>query len=89
MALGADRPSIVRMVVQQGMSIAAAGLLLGILGALAATRSIATLLYEVTPTDPTTFAVAAALLTATALVACCAPAIQAARIDPLIALRYE
>jgi len=89
MALGAERQAVVRMVVQQGMSVVAIGLLLGTLLALAVTRAITTLLYEVTSSDPETFAVAAALLGATAFAACCGPAIKAARVDPIVALRHE
>jgi putative ABC transport system permease protein len=76
-------------VVQQGMAIAAAGLLFGLAAALALTRVMTGLLYNVTPTDPATFAVVIAALAATALAACCGPALKAARVDPLVALRYE
>jgi putative ABC transport system permease protein len=88
-ALGAEPWNVLRMVVQQGMSVAAAGLMLGMLAALAATRAIATLLYEVNPTDPATFVTVAVVLTITALAACCGPALKATRVDPLVALRYE
>jgi putative ABC transport system permease protein len=89
MALGAERGTVVGMVVQQGMAIAAAGLLFGLVAALALTRVMTSLLYNVTPTDPATFAVVIAALAATALAACCGPALKAARVDPLVALRYE
>jgi putative ABC transport system permease protein len=89
MALGAERGTVVGMVVQQGMAIAAAGLLFGLAAALALTRVMTGLLYNVTPTDPATFAVVIAALAATALAACCGPALKAARVDPLVALRYE
>jgi putative ABC transport system permease protein len=89
MALGARRIQIVRMVAGDGMRPAAAGILIGLAGALALTRFLETLLYDVQPTDPQTFAVVAALLGATVLIACCGPAIKAALVDPIIALRSE
>jgi len=88
-ALGAERYAVVRMIVRQGMRMAVAGLLLGIAAALAVTRAITSLLYEVTPTDPATFAAVAGLVGATALAACCGPAMKAARVDPVVALRSE
>jgi predicted permease len=89
MALGAERRTVVRMIVQQGMGIALAGLVLGLAAALALTRVMTSLLYEVTPTDPATFAAVIGALAATALAACCGPALKAARVDPLVALRCE
>ena len=89
MALGAQRREVVRMVVWQGMAIASAGIVLGIAAALALTRVLASLLYEVTPTDPATFASVAGLLAVTALAACGGPALKAALVDPIVALRCE
>jgi putative ABC transport system permease protein len=89
MALGAERREVVRMIVQQGMTIAALGILAGIVAALAVTRVIASLLYEVTPTDPGTFAVVVGALAVTAFAACCGPALKAALVDPIVALRCE
>jgi putative ABC transport system permease protein len=77
------------MVVRQGMWVAAAGILCGVAAALALTRLMGSLLYEVTATDPSTFVAVCLALGAAALVACCVPAIKAARVDPIVALRYE
>ncbi|HLK62266.1 MAG TPA: ABC transporter permease [Bryobacteraceae bacterium] len=89
MALGAPRSAVVGMVVRQGMGIAFAGIVAGIGAALGLTRFMASLLYEVRPNDPATFAVVAVLLALTAALACWGPALKAALIDPLIALRHE
>jgi putative ABC transport system permease protein len=89
MALGAERRAVVTMVVRQGMRIAAAGIVLGIAAALALTQVIAGLLYEVTPTDPLTFAVAIGALALAALAACAGPAVRAALVNPIVALRCE
>jgi putative ABC transport system permease protein len=87
MALGAQRRQVLRMIVRQGMAIALTGILLGIAAALALMRVLTSLLYEVTPTDPATFAGVAGLLTVTALAACGGPALKAALVDPIVALR--
>jgi putative ABC transport system permease protein len=79
----------VRMVVRQGMTVALAGILAGTAAALGLTRLIATLLFDVKPNDPLTFAAVAITLTVTALVASLAPALRAARVDPTLALRCE
>ena len=89
MALGAERHDVVRMIVWQGMTIAAAGIAAGVAGTLALTRAIASLLYDVTPTDPLTFATVAGTLAVTALAASCGPAIKGALVDPIVALRCE
>ena len=89
MALGAARGDVMRIVLRQGMVIATVGLVVGTAAAVAATRVMTGLLYDVTPGDPATFATVAALVAATALAACCGPALKAARVDPLDALRCE
>jgi putative ABC transport system permease protein len=89
MALGASRPQILGMVIVKGLSLAAAGILLGTSAALGLTHLMVSLLYNVTATDPTTFVSVALLLVITALLACLEPALRAALIDPMIALRHE
>jgi len=89
MALGAQRHEVVRMVVGEGMAMALAGIAAGLAGAWGLTRLIASLLYDVKANDPPTFAAVAAALAATAMLACCVPALKAARVDPMVALRYE
>jgi putative ABC transport system permease protein len=89
MALGARRSQVVRLVARDGMSLVAVGIALGLAGAFALTRLMASLLYDVKPTDPWTYAAVAGVLAATALAACCKPALQAAWVDPARALRQE
>jgi putative ABC transport system permease protein len=88
-AIGAPPPSVVGLVVRQGMALALAGLAIGIGGALALGRFLEKLLFGVTPTDPATFAIIAAGLATAALIACLIPARRAARVDPIVALRNE
>jgi putative ABC transport system permease protein len=89
MALGARRGEVVRMVVQQGMSTAAAGIAVGTAAALGLTRVMGSLLYEIAPTDGPTFAVVCSVLAAAAFLACCLPALRASKVNPVVALRYE
>ena len=89
MALGARQRDVMTLVVRQGMILALAGVVLGLVGALALTRVMTTLLFQVTAKDPITFVVVAALLLAVAFVACFVPALRATKVDPLVALRYE
>jgi putative ABC transport system permease protein len=89
MALGAQRSSVMRLVLKQGSTLALTGIALGFACAWALTRSMASLLFEVKPTDAPTFFGAAILFCAVALAACYVPARRATRVDPMVALRYE
>jgi ABC-type antimicrobial peptide transport system permease subunit len=77
------------LVVRQGMTVAATGMVLGLAGAFALTRFMRALLFGVHASDPLTFSAIAATLTLVALAACYVPARQAARIDPIVSLRTE
>ncbi len=89
MALGAPRRCILRLVVRQGMILASAGVGAGLLASLWLTRYLASLLYEVKPADPLTFAAVAVLVIGVAVLACILPAWHAARVDPTTALRGQ
>ena len=88
-ALGAHTGQVLRMVIGYGMKLSAAGLVIGLAGAFAARRFLASLVFDVSPADPWIYAGVAALMLAVALVACYIPARRASRVDPLIALRWE
>jgi putative ABC transport system permease protein len=89
MALGASSAGVLRLVLRQGLALAAIGLALGLAGAFAASRLLTSMLFEVKPNDPLTYAGVAVLLGVVALAASYIPARRASRIDPLVALRQE
>jgi predicted permease len=89
MALGARRIDVLAMVVREGCTLAAIGVVAGVVGALWITRTMATLLYDVAPTDATAFTTASIVVFGVALVACYLPARRATKVDPTVALRYE
>ena len=88
-ALGAKQSDVLRLVVRQGVTLAAVGVLLGLVGAFGITRVIRSLLYNVTPTDPLSFGGVALFLAAIAVLASYLPARRATNVDPIIALRNE
>jgi putative ABC transport system permease protein len=88
-ALGAQRRHVVNMVVRQGMTLAAAGIVFGIVGAFGVTRVVKSLLIGVSPTDPMSFAGVAVFLAMVAALASYFPARRATRVDPIVALRFE
>jgi putative ABC transport system permease protein len=89
MALGAQRGAVIRMVISQGMRIAVWGIAVGLGVALVFTRVMASLLYDVAPNDPATFAAILSMLAACVLLACWGPAFRASLIEPQVALRHE
>jgi len=89
MALGARARDVLLMVIRQGMSLVLIGVVLGVAGAFALTRTMRSLLFEVGPTDSLTFVLVSLLLAAVGFIACYVPARRATKVDPLIALRYE
>jgi putative ABC transport system permease protein len=89
MAMGAAGTDVVREVVARGARITAGGIAVGLVGGVVASRMLRSLLYGVGPSDPTTYAGVSLLLAVVALVACLVPALRAARVDPIVALRHE
>ncbi len=89
MALGATKGDVLRTVLREGLRLTAVGVVVGLAGALVLTRVLANFLYGISPTDPLTFLCTSLLLTGVALLAGYIPARRAAKIDPMVALRYE
>ena len=89
MALGADRADVVRLVLHDGMKLAAVGVVIGIACAFGLTRLMANMLYRVSATDPITFVAVSLLLLLVAMAACYIPARRAMKVEPVIALRYD
>jgi putative ABC transport system permease protein len=89
MALGAQTGDVLKLVVRHGMALTLTGIVIGLAASFALTRVMAGLLFGVSATDPLTFAVIAIVLTGVALAACFVPARRAAKVDPMVALRYE
>ncbi len=89
MALGAQATDVLKLVIGQGIKLALIGTLIGMVGALAVTRLMRSLLFDVSEVDPVTFVVVPLSLTLVALIACWIPAWRATKIDPLVAIRYE
>src|SRR5258708_19692445 len=89
MALGAQKFDVLRLVLKDGARMTLAGIVLGIVGALALTRLMRTMLYGIRPTDPLTFISVAAFLAAIAMLACYVPARRAMKVDPIETLRHH
>ena len=89
MALGARVPSILSLILREGIALALAGLALGLASAIVLSRLLTRFLYGITPNDPVTYGVAIVVVGGVALAACAIPAWRAARVDPMVALRYE
>ena len=89
MALGARQLDVVGMVVRQGLIIVFVGIVVGAAAAMASTRAMTSLLYEVSTSDPSIFLIVCSVLASAALLACLVPARRAVRVDPLVALKYE
>jgi putative ABC transport system permease protein len=87
MAIGARPGDVLKMIVGGGMKLALAGVVIGLAAALAAANVVASMLFEVTPFDPVSYAATAAVILAVAALACYVPARRAMRVDPIVALR--
>jgi putative ABC transport system permease protein len=88
-ALGAERASVQRLVIGEGLALVAVGVVIGLAGAFAGARVLRAFLFDVTPSDPVTYAAIVVVLSMTAVLASWVPALRASRVDPVIALRAE
>jgi putative ABC transport system permease protein len=88
-ALGAGRPSVIRLIVGEGLMLGGAGIVLGLIGSFGLTRTLGTMLYEVSPTDPAVLALTCAVVLVVAVLASLIPALRAVHVDPMVALRAE
>jgi putative ABC transport system permease protein len=89
MALGGDRGHVIRMVLRLGLQLVGAGLIIGVGASLMTNRLIESQLWQTSPHDPVTFAVAILVIVAIGAVACLVPARRAMRVEPMVALRHE
>jgi predicted permease len=89
LAVGADRMQVLAMILRQGLTLAGMGIMAGLVAALALTRLMRTLLYQVRPSDPETFVLVSLALVGVAVIASAVPAYRATRVSPLVALRTE
>jgi putative ABC transport system permease protein len=89
MALGADPRDILRLIIRQSMTLVVVGVAIGFPASLALTHLMSSLLFSLSATDPVTFLVITLLLAGVALLACYLPARRAAKVDPMVALKYE
>jgi ABC-type antimicrobial peptide transport system permease subunit len=89
MSLGADRPRVLRMILRQGLALVGVGLMLGMVGSLALSNVLASLLYGVTPHDPLVLGAVALVLLVTGALASAVPALRASRVAPIEALRHD
>jgi putative ABC transport system permease protein len=89
MALGADRGTVLGMILKQGLTLTGVGLAAGIAGSFVVNRALASMLFNVRPNDPVTLAGVSGLIALVAVLACVIPARSATRVDPLVVLRQE
>jgi len=87
MALGADRGTILKLILMRGLLLSATGLVVGLAASLVITRLMASMLFNVQPTDPVTFGVVSAVIAVAATAACLVPAWRATRVDPMVVMR--
>jgi ABC-type antimicrobial peptide transport system permease subunit len=89
MALGAESARVQRLVIGEGLALVFVGVVIGLAGAFAGARVLRAFMFDLTPSDPATYAVIVVVLAVTAVLASWAPALRASRVDPVIALRAE